>query len=67
MTVELSAVDLRRASAGILDGVLGAAREAVLTKTNPVNWGALHASIDRAERLHDMSLRRKGATVTENA
>ena len=64
--VNLSPVDLRRACAGILDGALGAAKEAVLTKANAVNWVGLYSAIVRAEALHNMSLRKKGAMVTEN-
>ncbi len=64
--VKLTPVDLRRASAGILDNTLKSMSAAVLSGGVELSWQGAHDAIDRAAALHDMSLRQKGATVTEN-
>lgn len=64
--LQLTPTDLRRASAGILDNTLKAMSAAVLQGGVELSWEGVHAAIDRAAKLHDFSLRQKGAKVTEN-
>lgn len=65
--LQLTPTDLRRASAGILENTMKAMVAAVLQGGVDLAWEGVHAAIDRAARLHVMSLRQKGAKVTENA
>ncbi len=65
--LQLTPTDLRRAAAGILDNTLKSMSAAVLQGGTELSWAGVHAAIDRAAMLHIMSLRQKGAKVTENA
>lgn len=65
--LQLTPTDLRRASAGILENTMKAMVGAVLQGGVDLSWEGVHAAIDRAAKLHVMSLRQKGAKVTENA
>lgn len=65
--LQLTPTDLRRAAAGILDNTMKSASAAILQGGVDLNWEGVHAAIDRAAKLHVMSLRQKGAKVTENA
>ena len=64
--LQLTPTDLRRASAGILENLMKSMVGAVLQGGAELNWKGVHAGIDRAAKLHNMSLQQKGAKVTEN-
>ena len=65
--LQLTPTDLRRASAGILENTMKSMVGAVLQGGVELSWEGVHAAVDRAAKLHDLSLRQKGAKVTENA